>query len=108
MGNCITDAVRRDLEVDICMITGGTFRRTTDIEVGKIILEDVLKTFPFGDTIVTLEVTGETLIEILENGLATRELKDGRFLQISGFKYKFDSAKPAGQRVVRDSITLRK
>ena len=33
--------------------------------------------------------------------------RDGRFLQISGFSYKFDSSKPAGQKVIRDSFKLK-
>ena len=62
---------------------------------------------PFGDKIVTMEITGEALIESLENGLATANQLDGRFCQISGFWYEYDSSKPAGQKVIRDSITMK-
>jgi 2',3'-cyclic-nucleotide 2'-phosphodiesterase (5'-nucleotidase family) len=54
LGNFFTDVVRKDLEVDFCALSGGTFRMKNDIQPGKLILEDMLKIFPFGDTIVTV------------------------------------------------------
>lgn len=44
--------------------------------------------------------------DMLENGLSTctEEFPGGRFLQISGLNYIFDSSKPAGNRLV--SVTL--
>ena len=49
---------------------------------------------------------GQTMWDVLENSLATctDEFPDGRFLQVSGLCYTFDSSKPAGSRLV--GVTL--
>ena len=45
-------------------------------------------------------VTGANLWKALENGVGGNYPADGRFPQISGFKFTFDSSKPVGSRVV--------
>lgn len=61
---------------------------------------------PFNNQIIVLEMDGQTLWDMLENGLSvcTEEFPGGRFLQVSGLRYTFDSSKPAGNRLV--SVTL--
>lgn len=56
---------------------------------------------PFDDQIVVLKVTGEDIWKMLENSLTTYtdEFPGGRFLQVSGIHYTFDSSKPIGSRL---------
>jgi 5'-nucleotidase len=53
---------------------------------------------------VTRTVTGALLWQALEHSVAVIPGANGRFAQISGFKFTYDAARPAGSRVV--SVTL--
>jgi 5'-nucleotidase len=66
-----------------------------DVTVG-----DALTVFPFGNSVSTTTITGTLLWKALENGVGGAYPADGRFPQISGFNFTFDSSKPIGSRVV--------
>ena len=59
---------------------------------------------PFDNRIVVIEATGDTIWKALENGVTPYPSAAGQFLQVSGMKYTFDAAKPAGSRIV--SVTV--
>jgi 5'-nucleotidase len=50
--------------------------------------------------IATTFITGENLWKTLENGVSRNDPRDGRFPQISGFKYSFDASKEIGRHIV--------
>ncbi len=58
---------------------------------------EVLTVLPFQNTLSTFEVTGETIVAALENGVSQLEDGAGRFAQVAGLKYTFDPAAPAGR-----------
>jgi 5'-nucleotidase len=75
-----------------------------------IVIGDVFAVLPFGNTVVTRTVTGAQLWAALENGVSqisavTCTGADGRFPQISGFKFTFKCSNPAGSRVLSVSLT---
>ncbi|MFF2909416.1 5'-nucleotidase C-terminal domain-containing protein [Paenibacillus sp. NPDC057934] len=70
---------------------GGGIR--VPIKKGEIFLGDVLSVMPFSNSLVALKVTGQEIIESLENGVSGLESDQGRFAQVSGMKYTFDSKK---------------
>ena len=61
---------------------------------------------PFDNQIIILEMEGKTLWDMLENSVSTctEEFPGGRFLQVSGIQYTFDSGKEAGSRL--ESVTM--
>ena len=63
-----------------------------------VTLGDALAVYPFGNTIGVSVITGENLWKALENGVSNWP-GDGRFPQISGFKFSFDTTKAVGSRV---------
>ena len=74
-----------------------------------LVIGDVFTVLPFGNQVVTATVTGAQLWAMLENGVsrinaATCLGTDGRFPQISGFRFSFACAGAAGARV--QSVTL--
>ena len=73
-----------EFEPDFVFLTGGAIRLTYDIEIGPITLQDMMKCFPFGDTIVNVECSGHCVLDILENSVSTIADGDGRFMQVSG------------------------
>jgi 5'-nucleotidase len=115
MGNYITDLMRAKHKTDFAIQNGGgirdTFPAKTYVPANSslvrsgtgpldVTLGDALTVFPFGNQIATSVVTGENLWKALENGVGGNYPSDGRFPQISGFKFSFDSTKPAGSRIV--------
>lgn len=103
LGNLIADgmvayAKQFVPETQAAITNGGGIRAS--IPKGDITLGQVMTTLPFGNVIVTLKVTGAELKEALENGVSAVENKHGRFPQVAGLRFTYDSRKPAGERVV--------
>ena len=115
MGNFIADLMRAKYKTDFAIQNGGgirdTFPAKTYVPVNPalvrtgtgpldVTLGDALTVFPFGNQIATTTVTGENLWKALENGVGGNFPGDGRFPQVSGFKFSFDASKPIGSRIV--------
>ncbi len=100
MGNLVADAMLdrvADQGVTIAIANGGGLRAS--IDAGPVTMGEVLTVLPFQNTLSTFEVTGETIVAALENGVSQLEDGAGRFAQVAGLKYTFDPAAPAGSRV---------
>ena len=115
MGNYIADLLRTKFKTDFALTNGGgirdSFPAKNYIPVNKelvrtgtgpldVTLGDALTVYPFGNQVATTVVTGENLWKALENGVGGSYPSDGRFPQISGFKFTFDSTKAIGSRIV--------
>ena len=105
MGNLIADAMREGVEADIAITNGGGIRGDRSYEPGtQLTRRDIQTELPFGNVTVLLELTGEQVLAALENGVSQVEDVAGRFPQVSGLAFSFDSSKPAGSRVT--SVTV--
>ncbi|ODM06979.1 extracellular solute-binding protein [Eisenbergiella tayi] len=104
LGNFIADCVAEASGAPIAVVNGGGIRAS--FYQGVVYGGDIAVVCPFDNQVVVLEMDGQTLWDMLENGLSTctEEFPGGRFLQVSGLNYIFDSSKPAGNRLV--SVTL--
>lgn len=103
-GNLVTDAVRQRYGVDFAIQNSGALRAgfTKDQRsdgLYPITRGDVLTVLPFGDVVVTVEVSGTELKTMLENGVGAVPEMNGRFPQISGFKFGYHTLRPPGLRV---------
>ena len=102
IGNFIADTYRKAVNADIGFVNGGSIRADLTYNPGVLTKRDVLSILPFNNPIVKVEVTGKTLKEILEHGVARsgtgEDGEPGRFPQVSGLSFKFDTTKPAGSR----------
>jgi hypothetical protein len=103
LGNLITDGMvakaNEFVETYIGLQNGGGIRAS--IDAGEITLGEVLTTMPFGNQLVTLDLTGQEILDALEHSVSRVEGEDapGEFLQVSGINFKYDVNKPAGERV---------
>ena len=121
IGNLITDAMRLEYGTQLGFTNGGGIRAPlpssyTPLAPGfrrsgcapatpcDILVGDVFTVLPFGNQVLTRTVTGAQLWAMLENGVSRINPDgtgaDGRFPQISGFRFTFDFSEPAGSRVV--------
>lgn len=102
MGNLVADAMLdrvKDQGITLAIQNGGGVRASVD--GGDITMGEVYTVLPFQNTLSTFFVTGATIKEALENGLAQFDdpEKDGRFPQVSGMTFRFDPKAASGQRV---------
>ena len=104
LGDLIADSIveqTRDQGTQIAVINGGGIR--TGIPAGQISLGQVLEVLPFANTISTFNISGADLRAALENGVSRAENPNndgtGRFPQVSGLRFTWTAAAPAGQRV---------
>ena len=106
VGNFIADAYREAVGAEIGFVNGGSIRADLMYNPGPLTMRDVLSILPFNNPIVKVEVTGKTLMDILEHGVArSREDNEpGRFPQVSGLKFTFDASKLPGQRITQASV----
>lgn len=107
LGNLIADGMvaqaREALpEAAMAIQNGGGIRAS--IKAGDISLGDVLTVMPFGNNLVALKMTGQEIVEALENGVSKVESAEGRFPQVSGLKFFYDSKKPSGSRIVQVQV----
>jgi 5'-nucleotidase len=101
IGNLIADSYRNATGADIGFVNGGSVRADLTYSPGTLTKRDVLSILPFNNPVVKVELSGKLLREVLEHGVArsAEDNEPGRFPQVSGVSFKFDTTKPAGSRV---------
>ncbi len=99
MGNFVTDSMRAYLPgVDFAFTNAGGLR--ADIDEGPITLEEIYAVLPFNNTLVTMDLTGAQVEQVLEEGANSQY----GTVQVSGLKWAYDAEAPFGNRVTR--VTL--
>jgi 5'-nucleotidase len=106
VGDLIADAFRASTRADVGLMNGGSIRADEIINKGPLTRRDVLSILPFKNKVVKVEVSGATLREVLEHGVArsVEDAEPGRFPQVSGIRFTFDGRRPPGSRIVDLSI----
>ena len=100
MGNLVADAMLArvaDQGVQIAIQNGGGLRAS--IDAGEITMGEVLTVLPFQNTLSTFEVTGQQIVDALENGVGQVEDGAGRFPQVAGMTFTVDLSMDPGSRV---------
>jgi 2',3'-cyclic-nucleotide 2'-phosphodiesterase (5'-nucleotidase family) len=113
-GNIVTDSMRLTYDTDFALTNSGGLRAdltcpTTDNASDfcpaytpppyPITRGQNLAVLPFGNVVVTLTITGDELLTMLENGVSTMPAVNGRFPQVSGLCFTYDVQAPPGSRV---------
>jgi 5'-nucleotidase len=123
IGNLVADALRLRYGTQLGYTNGGGIRAPlpssylpADMTLRRpaagfaagppfdIVVGDVFAMLPFGNAVSTRTITGAQLWKMLEHSVEALPAANGWFGQISGFKFVFDSTRPAGSRV--RSVTL--
>ncbi len=102
MGNLVADAMLervKDQGVTIAIANSGGLRAS--IDAGEVTMGEVLTVLPFQNTLSTFQVSGQTVIDALENGVSQVEEVAGRFPQVAGLRFAWDaSVAPNESRIV--------
>ncbi|MDQ3735239.1 MAG: 5'-nucleotidase C-terminal domain-containing protein, partial [Actinomycetota bacterium] len=120
IGNLVADTLRTTYGTQIAFTNGGGLRSSlpsssylpADTTLRRpsagyapgppydVVTGDAYSVLPFGNQSLTRTVTGSQLWSILERSVASAPNSFGGFLQISGFRFTYNSALPAFSRVV--------
>ncbi|SNR23098.1 2',3'-cyclic-nucleotide 2'-phosphodiesterase/5'-or 3'-nucleotidase, 5'-nucleotidase family [Halorubrum ezzemoulense] len=94
-GNVVTDAMRERVDADVAITNAGGIRSDSVYGPGEITGGDIFNTLPFPNTVVSLELTGEELVETLESQVVTLESDTGQNFgeeisqQTSGLRFEW-------------------
>lgn len=94
MGNLITDAMREYFNADIAIHNSGGIR--ANLKKGEITYRDCYYVDALSNTAVLIKMAGEQIKKVLEVGVNGRHA----IFQVSGIKFKYNSKKPVGERVI--------
>ncbi|MBL8518435.1 MAG: bifunctional metallophosphatase/5'-nucleotidase [Betaproteobacteria bacterium] len=112
LGNFIADAqlaATRVAGAEVAFMNPGGVRAALSPKQpdGGITYSDIFSAQPFGNTLVTMSLSGEQILRILENQFPREADGFRRVLSVSdGFTYVWDNARPHGSKVVFESVRL--
>ncbi len=93
MGNLVADAMLdrvADQGVQIAFANSGGIRAS--IDGGEVTMGEVMTVLPFQNTLSTFQAKGQVIIDALENGVSQVEEVAGRFPQVAGMTFTWDSS----------------
>ena len=82
----VADSLRNYYYSDIGFLNSGGVRN--NIYKGNITVGDILTILPFSNKVVQLTVPGRDILDTLEYGMKNLPNNSGKFLQVSGLKFK--------------------
>jgi len=89
LGNLLADVARGQMQTDIGVINGGGIRINDNIPPGPITKYDMEGIFYYSNSLVAFTATGQQLLDMLRNSVSRADSGDGRFLQVSGIRFKY-------------------
>ena len=101
MGNLVADAMLDRVAnqgIQIAFANSGGIRAS--IDGGEVTMGEVMTVLPFQNTLSTFSASGQTIIDALENGVSQVEEVAGRFPQVAGMSFTWDSSAEPGSRIV--------
>lgn len=111
LGQIVADAILasgRQWGAQIAFTNTGGIRTSLDSGAGNVVTAaGTQAVLPFGNEIVAMDMSGAQVATLLEQQWDGNEPDKRGLLQVSqGFSYSWDTRKPKGQRIVRDSLRL--
>lgn len=106
LGNFLCDIMLEATEAEVALLNSGTLRSDRIHCKGEFKIRDLLSILPFPDLLVVIEVTGQQLLEALENGVSQYPKMEGRFPQVGGIIFGFDPQKKSGHRIDMNCVKV--
>ncbi|MFI3271054.1 MAG: bifunctional UDP-sugar hydrolase/5'-nucleotidase [Pseudomonadota bacterium] len=97
LGDFVADAYKALLGTDVAIVSAGGIR--TNLAKGDVTYQDVIDIHPFGNYIMSMEVTGKAIKDALEMGAALYPLPSASLVHVSGITYSIDSSVPSSVQV---------
>ena len=100
LGNFVCDLMRFYYSAECAIMAAGTIRGDQVYPPGVILLKDILNCFPFEDTVMVIKITGQAIVDALENAVGKLPAFEGRFPQVSNIQFKYNPHSLPGKRVI--------
>lgn len=119
IGDLVCQAMMETYETQLCFTNSGgiraslpssylpadkTLRRTTSGYASgppyDLVKGDIYTVLPFGNEALTAEITGAELWAAMEHSVGSLPAANGKFAQISGFRFTYNVGAAAGARIV--------
>lgn len=97
LGNLVADAFREAAGAEVALVPGSSLR--SPLPAGPLTRRHVVAVLPFGNRVVTVDMTGAALRTVLERGLSSVGRRTGSLLQVSGLALDADPSAPEGRRL---------
>ena len=97
LGNLCSDALFFVTNADVSYVNGGGLR--APIKSGDMTFNDIYSVFPFNNRIVTAEITGQVLLDMLEMSMISYPQEDGAFPHMSGINFSVNKSIPSSIKV---------
>ena len=97
LGNLCSDALFSVTNADVSYVNGGGLR--APIKSGDMTFNDIYSVFPFNNRIVTAEITGQVLLDMLEMSMISYPQEDGAFPHMSGITFSVNKSIPSSIKV---------
>lgn len=97
LGNLCSDALFFVTNADVSYVNGGGLR--APIKSGDMTFNDIYSVFPFNNRIVTAEITGQGLLDMLEMSMISYPQEDGAFPHMSGITFSVNKSIPSSIKV---------
>jgi len=99
LGNLFADAMRAAAAADVAIVNSGSIRGDRVYPAGPLTRRTLLEIHPFGSVVCKVAISGRTLLEALNHGVARMPATAGQFPQVSGLTMRVEAAAPAADRV---------
>ncbi|WP_281177676.1 bifunctional UDP-sugar hydrolase/5'-nucleotidase UshA [Endozoicomonas arenosclerae] len=101
LGTLLTEAFMAKTGADFAVMNGGGIRAS--IDEGEITYKDVLTVLPFGNTLTTVEMNGQEVLDYLAV-VAAKPTNSGAFAHFSGIEMMINDGKVSDVKVSGDKI----
>ena len=115
LGNLIADAQKVDASVIppggeppaiAFMNPGGIRADLIENANGDVTYEAAFTTQPFNNFLVSMDLTGQQILDLLEQQWSGANADYNKILQVSGVEYTWDQSEPPGSKVVTGSVMV--
>jgi 5'-nucleotidase/UDP-sugar diphosphatase len=105
LGDFVADIMAAHTGAQVALINSGAIRAS--IQQGPVTVEDVFRTVPFANELVTMELSGSEIEQVLQRSVSgSRADEDGGFLQVSGMTFEVRGRSAVNVRVGPDRQPL--
>ena len=103
LGNLVADAMRAKTGASIAFVSGASLRNS--LEPGDVSVGMLRDTLLAETNLACVELSGERILQVLEDGVAVYPTAHFLFPHISGLSVAFDPAQVAGERIAYAALS---
>ena len=93
LGDLCAEAMRSAVDADISFLNGGGIR--SNVPIGDVTFNDLLAVFPFNNTVVLAQISGQAIKDMLEMAMTKWPGENGAFPHLAGITFSLHTSMPS-------------